>query len=71
MESDRQACDEIQFNLAYRWFCKLALEDQVPDHSSLTIIRDRLGEETFKKISEKIINICIEKNLRFYGSMLL
>ncbi len=63
IESDRQACDEIQFNLAYRWFCKLALEDQVPDHSSLTKIRDRLGEETFKKIFEKIINICIEKNL--------
>ncbi len=54
IESDRQACDEIQFNLACRWFCKLALEDNTPDHSSLTKIRDRLGEETFKKIFEKI-----------------
>ena len=47
IESDRQACDEIQFNLAYRWFCKLALEDTVPDHSSLTKIRDRLGASIF------------------------
>jgi transposase len=63
IESDRQACDEICYNLAYRWFCRLSLEDSVPDHSSLTKIRDRLGEETFKKIFEKIINVCIEKNL--------
>ncbi|MBC7419140.1 MAG: transposase [Bdellovibrio sp.] len=63
IESDRQACDEIQFNLAYRWFCKLAIEDNTPDHSSLTKIRDRLGVETFKNVFEKIVNICIEKNL--------
>ncbi|MBI2604962.1 MAG: transposase, partial [Deltaproteobacteria bacterium] len=43
-------------NLAYRWFCHLALEDEVPDHSSLTRIRDRLGEETFKTLFEKIID---------------
>lgn len=63
IESDRQACDEICYNLSYRWFCRLSLEDSVPDHSSLTKIRDRLGEETFKKIFEKIISVCIEKNL--------
>ncbi|MBI2605991.1 MAG: transposase, partial [Deltaproteobacteria bacterium] len=45
-------------NLAYRWFCHLALEDEVPDHSSLTRIRDRLGEETFKTLFEKIIDQC-------------
>ncbi len=53
IESGIKVCDESQFNLAYRSFCKLALEDQVPDHSSLTKIRDRLGEETFKKIFQK------------------
>lgn len=63
IDSDRQACEEIQYNLAYRWFCRLALEDTVPDHSSLSKIRDRLGEETFKKIFDQIIEICIEKNL--------
>lgn len=47
IESDRQLCEEIQFNLAYRWFCKLNLEDKVPDHSSLTRIRDRFGLEVF------------------------
>ena len=63
IESDRQACEEIQYNLAYRWFCRLSLEDKVPDHSSLTRIRDRLGEETFKKVFDKIVKICIDKKL--------
>ena len=61
--SDRQVCEELEYNLAYRWFCRLALEDEVPDHSSLTKIRDRLGEETFKKIFEHIVHLCIEKKI--------
>ena len=61
--SDRQVCEEIQYNLAYRWFCRLSIEDGVPDHSSLTRIRDRLGEETFKKIFEHVVRLCIEKGL--------
>ncbi len=43
--SERRLCEEIHYNLAYRWFCRLSLDDDVPDHSSLTRIRDRLGEE--------------------------
>jgi transposase len=61
--SDRQVCEEVQYNLAYRWFCRLSLEDSVPDHSSLTRIRDRLGEKTFKEIFEHIIRLCIEKGI--------
>jgi len=63
VRSDRQVCEELQFNLAYRWFCKLSLEDKVPDHSSLTRIRDRLGEKTFKKIFDRIVKLCLEKGL--------
>jgi IS5 family transposase len=28
---------EVHLNLAYRWFCRLGLEDKVPDHSSFLI----------------------------------
>lgn len=59
--SDRQVCEEIQYNLAYRWFCRLSIEDSVPDHSSLTRIRDRLGEKTFKNIFDHVVRLCIEK----------
>jgi transposase len=59
--SDRQVCEEIQYNLAYRWFCRLAIEDSAPDHSSLTRIRDRLGEKIFKNIFDHVVRLCIEK----------
>ena len=55
IESDRQLCQEVHLNIAYRWFCQLNLEDKVPDHSSLTKIRDRFGIETFQKIFEVLI----------------
>jgi transposase len=50
IDSDRQLCEEVGYNLAYRWFCRLSLKDSVPDHSSITRIRDRLGEETYRQI---------------------
>ncbi len=53
--SDRQLCEEVHLNLAYRWFCQLNLDDKVPDHSSLTRIRDRFGEDTYLSIFERFI----------------
>ena len=61
--SDRQVCEEVQYNLAYRWFCRLSLDDDVPDHSSLTRIRDRLGEEVAELVFRKIVDQCKEKGL--------
>ena len=55
MKSDRELCREVHLNLAYRWFCRLSLHDAVPDHSSMTRIRDRLGEATFREIFEQLI----------------
>ena len=34
--SERRLCQEVQLNLAYRWFCGLSLEDKVPDHSTFS-----------------------------------
>ena len=33
IRSERLICREVQVNLAYRWFCKLGIEDAIPDHS--------------------------------------
>jgi transposase len=33
LRSERRICAEVQVNLAYRWFCKLGIEDRIPDHS--------------------------------------
>jgi len=41
IRSERQSCEELRFNLAYKWFCHLGLEDKVPDHFSFSKNRHR------------------------------
>lgn len=41
IRSERRLCEEVHLNLAYRWFCRLGLEDPVPEHS--TFSRNRHG----------------------------
>lgn len=53
--SERRLCEEIHLNMAYRWFCRLNLQDSVPDHSSLTRIRQRYGEDIFITVFERFI----------------
>jgi CheY-like chemotaxis protein len=36
IRSERALCRDVKVNLAYRWFCKLGIEDQIPDHSVQT-----------------------------------
>lgn len=31
---DRKLCEQVRDNLAFRWFCRLGLDDEIPDHSS-------------------------------------
>ena len=61
--SDRRLCEEVRYNLAYRWFCRLSLEDDIPDHSSLSRIRDRYGENIFETVFRRIVALCKEKGL--------
>ena len=28
---ERRLCEEVDLHLAYRWFCRLDLDDEVPD----------------------------------------
>lgn len=32
--SERAICREVQVDLAYRWFCGLSIEDELPDHTA-------------------------------------
>lgn len=36
IRSERKLCEEVHLNLAYRWFCRLGLEDDVPEHSTFS-----------------------------------
>jgi transposase len=63
VKSDRQLCEDVHHNFAYRWFCRLPLKDRVPDHSSLSRIRDRYGEEIFESLFRRIVEICQKRGL--------
>ena len=36
IRSERALCRDVRVNLAYRWFCGLNLEDNIPDHSAFS-----------------------------------
>src|SRR3954465_5614909 len=47
LRSERRLCAEVQVNLAYRWFCKLGIEDNIPDHSVFCRARGILRDGSF------------------------
>lgn len=60
---DRKLMREAQVNIAIRWFAGYRLDERLPDHSSLTKIRQRWGTERFKKIFQKTVRSCVDADL--------
>jgi IS5 family transposase len=50
---------EAQVNLAIRWFIGYGLHEALPDHSSLTRIRQRWGVDRFRAIFERSVRSCV------------
>ena len=63
LRSDRQLIETASLNLAHRWYLGYTLDESLPDHSSLTRIRQRLGVETFQRFFEKVGDLCQEADL--------
>jgi transposase len=63
IRSERQLIETASLNLAHRWYLGYALDEELPDHSSLTRIRQRLGIEIFQRFFEKILDLCQEADL--------
>jgi len=65
IRSERRLCEEVHLNLAYRWFCRLGLEDAVPEHS--TFSKNRHGRfrdsDTFRLVFETVLQRCITEGL--------
>lgn len=65
IRSERRLCEEVSLNLAYRWFCRLGLEDEVPDHS--TFSKNRHGRfresDIFRRLFEEVVRGCMEAGL--------
>src|SRR5215207_5038995 len=60
IRSERQRIETASLNLAHRWYLGYALDEELPDHSSLTRIRQRLGIDVFQRFFEKIVDLCQE-----------
>ena len=56
---------EIQVNMAYRWFLGLELDERVPDHSTISQNRRRRfnGQNLYRRLFETILGMCIERGL--------
>src|SRR5918911_3455058 len=63
IRSERQLIATASLHLAHRWYLGYALDEALPDHSSLTRIRQRLGIEIFQRFFEQVVDLCQEAGL--------
>src|SRR5947208_5091411 len=65
IRSERRLCEEVHLNLAYRWFCGLGLDGEVPDHS--TFSKNRHGRfrnsDLLRRLFETVLQRCIDEDL--------
>jgi transposase len=65
IRSERRLCEEVHLNLAYRWFCRLGLDGDVPDHS--TFSKNRHGRfresDLLRRVFEAVLSRCIDEGL--------
>ena len=65
LRSERRLTQEVELHLAYRWFCRLDLEDKVPHHSTFSENRlHRFREsDVFRHIFERVVATCMASGL--------
>src|SRR5450755_2766099 len=65
IRSERRLCEEVHLNLAYRWFCRLGLDSEVPDHS--TFSKNRHGRfrdsDLLRHVFETVVARCMAEGL--------
>jgi len=65
IRSERRLCEEVSLNLAYRWFCRLSIEDTVPDHSTFSTNRHGRfrDSDAFRFMFEQVLQRCMTEGL--------
>ena len=65
LRSERRLTQEVELHLAYRWFCRLDLDDKVPHHS--TFSENRLHRfrqsDVFRRLFESVVAACMAAGL--------
>ena len=65
IKSERRLVEEVQLNIAYRWFCGFELDDSIPNHSTFSKTRTRKWQQSslFQKAFYEIVKQCIDSGL--------
>ena len=63
IRSERLLMRVVADRLSVRWYLGYDLHEPLPDHSSLTRIRERFGLEVFRRFFERIVQECIDAGL--------
>lgn len=65
IKSERRLVEEVQLNIAYRWFCGFELDDTIPNHSTFSKTRTRKWQQSslFQKAFYEIVKQCIDSGL--------
>ena len=62
---ERRLCEEVEMHMAYRWFCRLNLDDKVPDHSTFSVNRHGRfrNSELLRQVFEAVVRACMDAGL--------
>jgi transposase len=62
---ERRLCEEVELHLAYRWFCRLDLDDTVPDHSTFSVNRHGRFRDSdlLRHVFEAVVLACMDAGL--------
>jgi transposase len=71
LRSERQLMAVAADRLSIRWYLGYDLDEPLPDHSSLTRIRQRVGLAVFRPFFETVLDLCTEANLLWGGEVLV
>jgi transposase len=63
LRSERKLMETVALNLAHRWYLGYDLDEALPEHSSLTRIRLRLGLPLFQRFFERVVDLCRDAGL--------
>ena len=65
IRSERKLCAGMHLNLAHRWFCRLGVDDVVPNHSTFSKNRHRRFRDghVFRAVFEQVVRCCMEAGL--------
>src|SRR6201988_5109976 len=62
---ERRLCQEVELHLAYRWFCRLDLDDKIPDHSTFSVNRHGRFRDSdiLRHVFEAVVKACMDAGL--------